>query len=67
MSFFLFYLFRHPELKGVHTCSPITLRNSPDEPRIVFGYLCVVCHFVQVFRDNLENHIKFRHPEKVLF
>lgn len=59
-------LHAHCETKHKHIKRPISIFPSMKGPpnfRIVFGYLCKACNFVQLRKENVERHIKVSHPD----
>ncbi|KAK9693365.1 hypothetical protein QE152_g34241 [Popillia japonica] len=39
----------------------VITKNVPVNSEIVFGYICLECHFVQISKRNLEKHIQDYH------
>jgi hypothetical protein len=59
------FYYRHPELKGVESVSATILApGPPSDAKLVLGYLCSSCNYVQLLKQNVEKHISLMHPSE---
>jgi hypothetical protein len=59
------FYYRHPELKGVDGVNATVLApGPPNDAKFVFGYLCLLCNYIQLLKHNTERHVSLMHTSE---